>query len=141
MEVKGLNWEDMAKKLGISVEVEMSRLLADIRGSTPLAEGMAPAEFTRMIDRIYGVGINTGKAVCGTVGSDEGMIEITALGDAPNLAARLASQAAAGEVILSASTVQKAGVDTSNLERRTVELKGKSEPLNVWVMRVRQKER
>jgi class 3 adenylate cyclase len=83
VEVKGLNCEDMAKKLGISVEVEMSMLFADIRGPTPLAESTAPVEFTRMIDRIYGVGINTGKAVFGTVGSDEGMIEITALGEPP----------------------------------------------------------
>jgi adenylate cyclase len=83
-----------------------------------------------------GAGINTGRAVFGTVGSDKGMMEITALGDAANVAARLASQAAAGEVILSESTVQKAGVDTASLEKRRVELKGKREALEVWVLRV-----
>ena len=63
-------------------------------------------------------------------------MEITALGDAANVAARLASNAAAGEVLLSESTVQKAGLDTANLEQRTLELKGKSEPMDVWVLRV-----
>ncbi len=58
------------------------------------------------------------------------------LGDEVNVAARLASQAAAGEVVLSESTVRKAGLDTTNLERRTLALKGKSEPMDVWVVRV-----
>lgn len=83
-----------------------------------------------------GVGVNTGKAYFGTVGTGNELIEITALGDEVNVAARLASQAAAGEVVLSESTVRKAGLDTAGLERRTLALKGKSEPVDVWVMRV-----
>jgi adenylate cyclase len=83
-----------------------------------------------------GIGINTGVANFGFIGSDEGMSDLTALGDAVNVAARLASNAAAGEVLLSQSTVQKAELDTSILEKRTVELKGKSEAMDVWVMRV-----
>lgn len=83
-----------------------------------------------------GIGINTGKAVFGYVGSAGGMMEITALGDAANVAARLASKAFTGEALLSESTIQKAGMDTSKMEKRQVELKGKSEPLDVWVMRV-----
>jgi adenylate cyclase len=83
-----------------------------------------------------GVGINTGEAVFGYVGSSGGVMEITALGDAANVAARLASQAAAGEILLSDSTLQKAGVDASNLEKRRLELKGKSEAQDVWVMRI-----
>lgn len=81
-----------------------------------------------------GVGINTGTAYFGAVGSHEDLVEITALGDEVNVAARLGSLAAAGEIILSESTVQKAGLDTTDLEHRTVELKGKSQPMKVWVM-------
>lgn len=83
-----------------------------------------------------GVGINTGNAYFGTVGDEDNMVEITALGDPVNVAARLASQAAAGEIVLSESTVQHAELDTTNLERRTLALKGKLEPMNVWVMKV-----
>lgn len=82
-----------------------------------------------------GVGINVGEAYFGTVGGEE-LVEITALGDEVNVAARLASQAAAGEVVLSESTVQKAGIEPSALEKRTLALKGKSEPMNVWVIKV-----
>jgi adenylate cyclase len=83
-----------------------------------------------------GVGIHTGRAYYGAVSSKEGLVELTALGDAVNTASRLASKAAAGEIIISEETAQKAGVDTGNLERRTLELKGKSAPMDVWVMRV-----
>jgi class 3 adenylate cyclase len=58
-------------------------------------------------------------------------------GDAVNVASRLASQAEAGELILSESAVASSGIDADNLERRTLELKGKNEPMDVWVMTVR----
>ncbi len=83
-----------------------------------------------------GVGINTGRAYFGVVGTSDEMLEITALGDEVNVAARLASKAAAGEIVLSESTVHKADLDTSGLEKRTLELKGKSQPVDVWVMTV-----
>jgi adenylate cyclase len=81
-----------------------------------------------------GVGINTGVAYFGTVGREDDMIDITALGDEVNVAARLASNAAAGEIILSESTVTEAGLDVAALENRTLDLKGKSNPMSVWVM-------
>jgi adenylate cyclase len=83
-----------------------------------------------------GVGVNTGVAYFGTVGRDDAMIEITALGDEVNVAARLASNAAAGEIVLGPSTVAQAALDTAQLEKRTLALKGKSEPVEVWVMRL-----
>jgi adenylate cyclase len=84
-----------------------------------------------------GVGVHTGVAYFGAVGEVDGMIELTALGDAVNVASRLANHAATGEVVLSDSTVEKSGMDTTGLERRTLELKGKSEPMDVWVMNVK----
>ncbi|MEJ2303052.1 MAG: adenylate/guanylate cyclase domain-containing protein [Anaerolineales bacterium] len=83
-----------------------------------------------------GAGIHTGEAFVGAVGAKDGVIDITALGDVPNTASRLASQAAAGEIILSESTAKAAGINTSNLEMRQLELKGKRQPMNVWVMRL-----
>jgi adenylate cyclase len=190
--------EEAARRTRAGTELDMSMLFADIRGSTPLAESMTPAEFRRLIDRFYtetthvltyylamidklagdevsgyfmpgylgreyaaksveaaqdllkvtghadpggpwapvGVGINTGRAYFGVVGTGEELIEMTGLGDEVNIAARLASQAAAGEIVLSESTVSKAALDTSLLEKRTLELKGKSHPVDVWVMAV-----
>lgn len=85
-----------------------------------------------------GVGINTGVAYFGTVGTGHELVEMTALGDEVNVAARLASQAAAGEVVLSESTVRRANLDAAGLEKRTLSLKGKREPMDVWVIQVTQ---
>ena len=86
-----------------------------------------------------GIGIHTGTAYFGAVSSSDGLVELTALGDAVNTASRLASQAATGEIVISEITAKKAGIDTGKLEKRTLELKGKSEPMDVWVMRVMKK--
>ncbi len=52
------------------------------------------------------------------------------------MAARLASSAAAGEILISEQAASAAGVGTSNLERRELELKGKSVPVTVFVRQV-----
>jgi adenylate cyclase len=52
-----------------------------------------------------------------------------------NLAARLASKAAAGEIIVSEQALEKAGLDGSHLESRSLELKGISQPVPVRVIR------
>jgi len=81
-----------------------------------------------------GVGVHTGKAYVGAVGSGDGVNEIAVLGSAANLCARLSSQAAAGEILVSAESAERAGLQTQGLERRVLELKGISEKVPVWVI-------
>ena len=83
-----------------------------------------------------GVGIHTGIAFVGAVGTSEGMIDITALGDAVNIAARLASQAKTGEILISEQTLNKANLDSTKMEKRRLDLKGKSAPFDVRVMQI-----
>ncbi|MBI3961105.1 MAG: adenylate/guanylate cyclase domain-containing protein [Chloroflexi bacterium] len=81
-----------------------------------------------------GVGVHTGRAFVGAVGSSAGTTDITVLGDAPNTAARLSSSARVGEILISEAARSAAGLDTSGLERRALELKGKSEVVAVYVL-------
>ena len=81
-----------------------------------------------------GAGVQTGVAFVGTVG-DGAHIEITALGDPVNVAARLASAAAAGEILVTLTAARAAGLIEEGLERRDLELKGKSERTRVLVVR------
>jgi adenylate cyclase len=81
-----------------------------------------------------GAGVHTGAAWVGAVG-DESHTEVTALGDTVNTTARLASAAAAGEVIVSAAAAKAADLD-STLERTALELKGKGGPTDVVSLRV-----
>lgn len=83
-----------------------------------------------------GIGVHAGVAFFGGMGTADGLVEISAIGDEVNTAARLASKAAAGEIIVSEKALQKAGIDAGNLESRSLELKGISEPVHVRVMRV-----
>jgi class 3 adenylate cyclase len=46
--------------------------------------------------------------------------------------------ATAGELLISEITAQAAGLDTTGLERRKLELRGREQPLEVWVAAARQ---
>jgi adenylate cyclase len=60
--------------------------------------------------------------------------ELTAMGDVVNVTARLASEAAAGEILLTAQAASASGVALDSAERRSLQLKGKSEPTEVFVL-------
>jgi len=84
-----------------------------------------------------GVGIHTGSAFVGVVGSDkEFPTDFTALGDNVNVAARLASQAGPGEILISEAAYTASHLDLGELEHRELELKGKSGTTAVHVLKV-----
>jgi len=180
------------------VEIELSLLFADVRGSTTLAENMGPKEFSKLINRFYtvashilvhsdalidkiigdqaagmyvpgvagedhaqraidaaeellkqtghsdpggpwiplGVGVHTGTAFVGSVGTTDGTMDITVLGDVPNTAARFSSAAAPGQILISRPAAAAAGLDTSPLEERHLDLKGKSETMPVYILSI-----
>ncbi len=178
-------------------EIVLTMLFVDVRGSTPLAEKMNAAEFSRLMNRFYeatinvlvqadafidklvgdevtalfipgfagheharraveagqallrvtghgepggpwvpvGVGVHTGTAWVGSiVGASGAGADFTALGDNVNITARLASKAGAGEVLASEATCDAARLETEGLEKRDLELKGKSELVSVRVL-------
>lgn len=189
--------EDFAKKYRGGVEIELSLLFADVRGSTSLAEKLNPTEFRNLINRFYsvstnvlvredamidkiigdqvsgmflpgftgphharkalnaakqllqetghgssekpwiplGVGIHTGIAFVGSLGTEQGSSDVTVLGDVPNTAARLSSSAKIGEILISQSAIQSIGTDMDGLEQRELKLKGKSETTKVRVLK------
>jgi adenylate cyclase len=82
-----------------------------------------------------GGGIHTGIAYVGSLGSSERISGFTALGDSVNTTARLASLAGPGELLVSVAAGDHAGLDTSGLERRTVEVRGREAALDVYELR------
>jgi adenylate cyclase len=81
-----------------------------------------------------GAGVNTGRVWFGALG-DDAHVEISVVGDAVNIAARLAGAASAGEVIVTAETARVAGLD-ADLATRMLELKGKELSTEVVTLRV-----
>jgi adenylate cyclase len=169
-------------------EVEISVLMADVRGSTGLAERMAPEEFSKLMARFYGasaeavderdgivdkfvgdeavalfipgfagsdhaagaiasarallertaswipvgVAVHTGNSFVGAIGEGDAR-DFTALGDTVNATARLTSVAGAGELLVSDDSATAAALDTSGLERRKLELRGRDQTIDAWV--------
>ena len=81
-----------------------------------------------------GAGVHAGRAWFGVVGEGS-HIEITAVGDSVNVAARLASAAEAGEVLVSADAAAASDLDPA-LARQTLDLKGKSLGTEVVSVRI-----
>lgn len=81
-----------------------------------------------------GAGVHTGVAYVGAVGSEGKVTDITALGDAVNTTARLASAALAGEILVTRAAAQSAGLNNEGLSTRRLDLKGKAEAVDVYVM-------
>ncbi len=81
-----------------------------------------------------GIGINTGEAFVGVVGTAD-HVEFTALGDNVNVTARLASAAAGGEILVTESAARAANVGSAEAtERRRLDLRGKAEATDVIVL-------
>jgi adenylate cyclase len=175
-------------------EVEISVLFADVRGSTGIAEEMAPEEFSRLMARFYGAaaeviderdgivdkfvgdgavalfipgfagsdhaanaiaaarglleqtgnegpepwipvgaGVHTGTSFVGSVGEGDAR-DFTALGDTVNTTARLTGLAGAGEILISAEAAGAGGLETNGLERRTLQLRGRDQGVDAWVV-------
>jgi adenylate cyclase len=100
--------------------------------SLPQEEGKPKVQF--------GIGINTGPAVAGNVGS-EGRTEYTIIGDAVNLSSRLCSNAPGGQVWIGPNTYErvKDEVEVEALEPQ--KFKGKAEPIPVYrALKMRQQD-
>jgi adenylate cyclase len=77
--------------------------------------------------------VHTGEAFVGAVGEGSGA-SLTALGDTVNVAARLASAAGPGELLVSDSAAGSAHLETASLEHRDLDLRGKTERVPVVVI-------
>ncbi len=83
-----------------------------------------------------GAGVHTGTAFVGAVGSQSTVSDFTALGDAVNVTARLASVAPAGEVLISESSYPAARDELGELAVRQLDVKGRDAAIGVHVLQV-----
>ena len=83
-----------------------------------------------------GVGVNTGVAFIGSVGTPDGRTDFTAMGDVVNVTARLASLASSGEILIGASAWAEAAIGDDTVHPRRLQVKGKSEPIDVFVLTI-----
>ena len=89
--------DDPARALRAALEMQDA---VEVLNGSRMAAGKPPIE--------VGIGVNTGQAVVGYMGSTE-RHEFTAIGDSVNTASRLCGLAKGGEVLAAEDTVKKAG--------------------------------
>jgi len=80
--------------------------------------------------------VNTGVAFIGSVGTPDGRTDFTAMGDVVNVTARLASLASSGEILIGASAWAEAAIADETAHPRRLHLKGKSAPIDVFVLTI-----
>lgn len=83
------------------------------------------------LDLEYGIGLHTGDAVVGNLGSAHYQ-HYTAIGDTVNLAARLQSAAAGGSVLCSAATLAAAGEGVRARPLGELTVKGRRRPVEAY---------
>lgn len=125
-QVTGLYVPGLAGAEHARAAIEAGKLLLTVTGHSEEAGPWIPV----------GVGVHTGTAYVGAVGSADGLTDITALGDAANAAARLSSEAGVGELLVSDAALTAATYGAEGLERRNLALKGRQQPMQVAVVRV-----
>ena len=115
--------EDHARR-GVSAALRMRTAMLTLNESRRV-RGEPPLDI--------GVGINSGVAVAGNMGSSN-RLNYTVVGDTVNLAARLAGQARPGEILIGGETLRLAGerVEAPPLGGRT--LKGFSSEIEVYAV-------
>jgi adenylate cyclase len=114
------NHEDRAIECAKKIQENMIDLNVEFE-----AKGLPPVQI--------GIGINSGDAIIGNMGSDQ-RFDYTAIGDAVNVAARLESgtKLAGVDILIGAKTAQKANCELQSLP--SIKAKGKSERVEVYTL-------
>jgi class 3 adenylate cyclase len=108
-----------------------ARAVAAAEDMQRFVEAQAPAwkqEFG--FDVSIGIGLNSGEAVVGNLGS-EARMEYTVIGDVVNVAARLEAMARPGQILVTASVAEQAETGFRFRSLGAVEIRGKRLPVTI----------
>jgi adenylate cyclase len=105
---------------------------AAIRAARALLDAVGRGDATKRGAIPVGAAVHTGEAFVGSTGADGAVNDFTALGDVVNTAARLASEAGAGELLVSEEAAEASGVEVQTQARRTITVRGRSDPVTVF---------
>ncbi len=121
-EVIGLFFPGISGSDHAACAVRAGRALLDaVDGSDASPRGPIPV----------GAAVHTGHAFVGSTGTGGVVSDFTALGDVVNTTARLASEAAPRELLVSVEAATAADLDATSLEHRVLNVRGRSDAVEV----------
>jgi len=106
-----------------------------VRAACAMREALERANEQTLVGQApvqYGIGVHTGPALVGNIGSSERLQNYTAIGDTVNIAQRLQSNATANHILISADTCAAAGTAILVAQLDPITVKGRTQPLPVY---------
>jgi adenylate cyclase len=104
-----------------------------VQAANDIVDGVAAVAEDQHSIRV-GAGVGTGEAFMGNVGRED-VRDFTVIGDVVNTTARIQGAAGPGEVLVTEETFRAVALDYPDAHQRTLELKGKTGPVSVRVVR------
>jgi adenylate cyclase len=108
---------------------------AAIRAARALLDAVGRADASPSGPIPVGAAVHAGEAFVGSTGAGDVVNDFTALGDVVNTTARLASEAAAGELLVSIEAAKAGDLDSPSFEHRMLSVRGRSEAVEVVALR------
>ena len=109
-------------------------ILRAVRAAWKMRLAIVEYQRTQPQDSLYsfGIGVNTGEAMVGNIGSRDRIQNYTAIGDVVNIAARLQQEVKDNNILLNHSTFTRVRQYVRVTKLPPLTVKNKAEPLDVW---------
>jgi len=115
---------------GAPVPIENHALQA-VRAAMAMQRRFAETPPRRGQRATFGIGINSGEGIVGTIGAPR-LMSYTVIGDVVNVAARLQGEARAGEVLITDDTFRRIANDVETEELGSIYVKGRLAPVTMY---------
>ena len=115
---------------GAPVQIENHALHA-VRAAMAMQRRFAETPFRGGQRATFGIGINSGEGIVGTIGAPR-LMSYTVIGDVVNVAARLQGEARAGEVLITEDTFRHVAGQVDTEELGSIYVKGRLAPVTMY---------
>ena len=127
-------WGDALMAIFNAPLPQKDHVLRAVRAAWKMRMAILEYQRTQPPDSLYsfGIGVNTGEAMVGNIGSRDRIQNYTAIGDVVNVAARLQQEAKDNNIMLNHSTFTRVRQYVRVTKLPPLQVKNKAEPLDVW---------
>jgi adenylate cyclase len=127
-------WGDALMAIFNAPLPQNDHVLRAVRAAWKMRLAILEYQRTRPQEALYsfGIGVNTGEAMVGNIGSRDRIQNYTAIGDVVNVAARLQQEAKDNNIMLNHSTFTRVRQHVQVTKLPPLRVKNKVEPLDVW---------